>query len=191
VDWRWLVVGGFAYLWSKLFSAGREESANLVPLKTTGAARYAARLSVRLIRSDSLMSRAPSSLCQQLVARLVWKIRSKQYSSITAATALLSLSSPERTTRPVQFTWTSVSVPSTEAGSTMRNRMMAPTPRLVFVWKRTPPAEMSAVSAKYSWASSVLTVIGRRSGNRTELLVSAAPKPATGVLISFTHAPLL
>src|SRR6185437_8769915 len=56
--------------------------------------------------------------------------------------------------------------PRTTAGRTMRKRMTVPTPRVVLVWKRTPPAEMSAVSAKYSWASAVRTVMGSLSGNR-------------------------
>jgi len=118
------------------------------------------------------------------------RMRSKQYSSITAATAFLPFSSNERTTRPVQFTWTSVSVPSTEAGKTMRKRITVPTPSRLLVWNSTPPAEISAVSAKYSWASAVRTVMGSLRGKRTELLVSAGPKPATGPLDSFTLAPL-
>jgi hypothetical protein len=65
-----------------------------------------------------------------------------------------------------------------------------PTPSRLLVWNNTPPAEMSAVSAKYSWASAVRTVMGSLSGKRTELLVSAGPKPATGPLASFTLAPL-
>jgi len=101
--------------------------------------------------------------------------RSKQYSSITAATAVLPFSCKERTTLPEQFTSTSLSVPSTTAGRTMRKRMTVPTPRVVLVWKRTPPAEMSAVSAKYSWASAVRTVMGSLSGNRTELRESFTP----------------
>src|SRR6185503_11265834 len=72
----------------------------------------------------------------------------------------------------------------------MRKRITVPTPRRFFVWNNTPPAEMSAVSAKYSWASAVRTVMGSLSGNRTELRVSAGPKPATGPLDSFTLAPL-
>src|SRR5690242_21926818 len=72
----------------------------------------------------------------------------------------------------------------------MRKRITVPTPSVFLVWKSTPPAEMSAVSAKYSCASAVRTVIGSLSGKRTELLVSAGPRPATGVLTSFTPAPL-
>src|SRR4029077_6275070 len=114
-------------------------------------------------------------------------MRSKQYSSITAATAFLPFSSSERTTRPVQFTWTSVSVPRTEAGKTMRKRITVPTSSALLVWNKTPPAEMSAVSAKYSCASAVRTVMGSLSGKRTELLVSAGPDPAnTGTLDSLT-----
>src|SRR5689334_13554499 len=45
---------------------------------------------------------------------------------------------------------------------------------------------MSAVSAKYSCASAVRTVMGSLSGKRTELLVSAGPEPAMGVLAWFT-----
>ena len=58
--------------------------------------------------------------------------------------------------------------------------------RFVHDPEHAPPAEMSAVSAKYSCASAVRTVIGSLSGKRTELLVSAGPRPATGVLTSFT-----
>jgi hypothetical protein len=37
----------------------------------------------------------------------------------------------------------------------------------------------------------VRTVMGSLSGKRTELLVSAGPEPATGVLTWFTPAPLV
>src|SRR5215467_366063 len=97
---------------------------------------------------------------------------------MTAATAFLPFSSSARTTRPEQFTRTSVSVPSTIAGSTMRKRMTVPTSSAALVWNSTPPAEMSAVSAKCSRASFVRMVRGSLSGNRTELREW------------FTHAPL-
>src|SRR5215472_8461551 len=97
------------------------------------------------------------------------KTRSKQYSSITAATDFLPLSSSARTTRPEQFTRTSVSVPRTIAGNTMRKRITVPTSSAALVWNSTPPAEMSAVSAKCSLASFVRIVRGSLSGNRTEL----------------------
>src|SRR5215470_3778141 len=101
--------------------------------------------------------------------------RSKWYSSITAATARLPLSSPQRTTRPVQLTSTSVSAPTTAAGSTMRKRIMVPTGSSVFMWNRTPPAEISAVSAKCSRESLVRMVMGSRNGNLTALLRSITP----------------
>src|SRR5215813_7412863 len=88
-----------------------------------------------------------------------------------AATAFFPFSSRERTTRPVQLTRTSVSVPRTIAGNTMRNRITVPTSREALVWKSTPPDEISAVSAKCSRASLVRTVSGSFSGKRTELRV--------------------
>src|SRR6478672_13328217 len=104
-------------------------------------------------------------------------MRSKQYSSITAAMAVLPLSFSARTTRPVQFTSTSVSVPRTAAGRMMRKRISVPTSSGAPVWNSTPPAEMSDVSAKYSRASTVLTVIGNLSGKRTELRDSVTCAP--------------
>src|SRR6266567_115671 len=72
------------------------------------------------------------------------------YSSITAATSQRSPCGEQRTTRPMQFTNTSLLAPTISAGIAIVNSIVLPTGTPRSAWNKTPPELMSLVSVKCS-----------------------------------------
>src|SRR5262249_34148495 len=97
--------------------------------------------------------------------------RSNRYSSMTAATDFLPSSGAQRTTRPSPLTITSAGAPMTFAGIEIVNSMLEPTVMSASMLNRTPPAEISCVSALKSDAPARIA-IGSLTGNRTALRIS-------------------